>query len=497
MDFDLSQGNSSIIKVIGVGGSGCNAVNHMFDKGINAVDFVICNTDEQALKNSPIVNKIQLGETLTQGLGAGNDPNQGREAAIESYDEIAEMLSHNAKMVFVTAGMGGGTGTGAAPVIAQQAKEMGILTVGIVTLPFRFEGKKRQHNAIEGLKNMRKSVDALLIIDNEKIREIYGNFPSSQAFGYADDILTLAAKGIAEIITVHGIVNVDFADVKTVMTDSGIALMGSASACGENRAVEAIEKAMHSPLLNNNDIRGAKNILLNIISSSDHESTMDEVCGINDYVQEAAGNNADIIWGNTIDDSLGDALSVTIIATGFNDDSLNDFIPSESAQNSETPRVKPWNEPVKQWQQPNNDQQMPWNTNKPTAETENRWNNQAKPWNEPAAGTDQTTQPFFTDFPTNNIERLTLNDKAKPAEQNKQVEIDFDITQFQPGNVEPLHYDNEQQLQEMENQPAYLRQQNAMRSSQDAEPERSISHLTLSDDGKLRENNSFLYDNVD
>ena len=464
MNFDLPHENSSIIKVIGVGGSGGNAVNHMFDKGIKGVDFVICNTDHQALQNSPINNKIQLGATLTQGLGAGNEPNQGREAARESYDDIAEMLSHNAKMVFVTAGLGGGTGTGAAPVIAQQAKDMGILTVGIVTLPFRFEGGKRKKNAIEGLNEMRKSVDALVVIDNEKIREMYGNFRASQAFGYADDVLTLAAKGIAEIITVHGIINVDFADVKTVMTDSGIALMGSASATGDNRAIEAIDKAMHSPLLSNNDIRGAKNILLNIISSTEHESTMDEVCGINDYVQEAAGNNADIIWGNTIDDSLGEALSVTVIATGFDDDSLNDFLPKEPAEPKITVLGK---EPEKV-----------------------------------AIHTDPKNDFTTIDFPVNNpnmIEHFTLEDMKTSESEAVQAELKFQFANSaQPNatNIQPMRYDTEQELIEMESQPAYMRQQMQSNAGQNANVAENISRKTINSDGSFG-NNPYLYDNVD
>ena len=471
INFGFEKGNANIIKVIGVGGSGGNAVNHMFEKGINGVDFIICNTDEQALNNSPIANKIQLGATLTEGLGAGNEPSQGREAAIESYDQIAEMLSHNAKMVFVTAGLGGGTGTGAAPVIAQQAKEMGILTVGIVTLPFRFEGNKRRNNATNGLMEMRKSVDALLIIDNEKIREIYGNCRSSQAFGYADDVLTLAAKGIAEIITVHGIINVDFADVKTVMTDSGIARMGSASATGDNRATEAIDRAMHSPLLSNNDIRGAKNILLNIISSSEHEATMDEVCGINDYVQEAAGNNADIIWGNTIDDSLGEALSVTVIATGFDDDSLSDFLPEKPAQKV----VEVLNDAPK------------------SVKVE-----------QPAKG---VPTGFQTDFPTNDpdkIERVVLEDIPPMEFEKRQAELDFGQGDNSLQNLfaaaQPLRYGTEQDVIDMESQPAYKRVRSQMQPNQETETESSqpqMSRMTLSSDGKLRENNSFLFDNVD
>ena len=487
MNFDLPKGNSNIIKVIGVGGSGGNAVNHMFDKGIKGVDFVICNTDHQALQNSPIDNKIQLGATLTEGLGAGNEPSQGREAARESYDDIAEMLSHNAKMVFVTAGLGGGTGTGAAPVIAQQAKDMGILTVGIVTLPFRFEGAKRKRNAIDGLKEMRKSVDALLVIDNEKIREIYGNCRSSQAFGYADDVLTLAAKGIAEIITVHGIINVDFADVKTVMTNSGIALMGSASATGDNRATEAIDKAMHSPLLSNNDIRGAKNILLNIISSSEHEATMDEVCGINDFVQEAAGFNADIIWGNTIDDSLGEALSVTVIATGFDDDSLSDFLPSQPVETVKVELKDPVVNPINQTPQANPVKQAPAQEPKTFA-----------------AG-------FCTEFPTNDpekIEHVVLED-IKPMDfECRQAELDFGQTDDSLQNlfaqVQPLRYGSEKDVLDMESQPAYKRLRNQMQAQQQPEQAETaasqagqMSRMTLSSDGKLRENNSFLFDNVD
>lgn len=462
MNFDLPQDNSSIIKVIGVGGSGGNAVNHMFNKGITGVDFVICNTDNQALKNSPIVNKIQLGATLTEGLGAGNEPSQGRDAAIESYDEIAEMLSHNAKMVFVTAGMGGGTGSGAAPVIAQQAKEMGILTVGIVTLPFHFEGSKRINNAIEGLKEMRRSVDALLVIENDKIREIYGKCPWSQAFGNADDILTLAAKGIAEIITVHGGVNVDFADVKTVMTDSGIALMGSASATGENRAHEAIEKALNSPLLSNNNIDGAKNILLNIISSAQNEASMDEVCYINDFVQDKAGNNADIIWGTTFDDSLGDALSVTVIATGFADDSLSEFLPSEPAK-IEKKVLGAESEPVH------------------SAETK---------------------QEFTTDFPVNNpnmIEHFTLDDVKMSESEAVQAELKFQFANTaQPNatNIQPMRYGTEQELIEMENQPAYMRQQMQGNVGQNMNVAENISRKTINSDGSFG-NNPYLYDNVD
>ncbi len=322
ISFNLPQDKSSIIKVIGVGGGGGNAINHMYQQGITDVDFVICNTDLQALNNSPVPVKIQLGKSLTQGLGAGNTPDKGCEAAKESQTDIENILANNTKMVFITAGMGGGTGTGAAPVIAEIAKKQGILTVGIVTLPFHFEGMKRMTQATEGLKNMKEHVDALLVISNEKIREIHGDLKISEAFQKADNVLTVAAKGIAEIITVPGIRNVDFADVKTVMENSGVALMGSSTASGENRAIDAVEAALTSPLLNNNNIKGAKNILLQILSSQEHEVKMDEISIITEYIQQITGMTADVIWGDSIDDSLGENLSITVIATGFDDDSV-------------------------------------------------------------------------------------------------------------------------------------------------------------------------------
>ena len=321
MKFDLPTKKSSIIKVIGVGGGGGNAVTHMFREGITNVDFVICNTDAQALNSSPVPVKIHLGPTITGGCGAGNRPERGKQAAIESLDQITELLSHNTKMVFITAGMGGGTGTGAAPIIAQEAKNLGILTVGIVSIPFLFEGKRRLKQAIEGLEEMRENVDALLVISNEKIREIHGDLEYTTAFAKADNILTTAAKGIAEIITVPGLVNVDFEDVYTVMNNSGVALMGSATAKGENRAIDAIQEALTSPLLNNNDINGAKDILLNITSGK-NGITLDEMTTITDYLQDAAGQEADMIWGANTDESLDDEIVVTVIATGFNAEAI-------------------------------------------------------------------------------------------------------------------------------------------------------------------------------
>lgn len=313
LKFEMPKNQSSIIKVIGVGGGGSNAVTHMFKQGIRGVDFVICNTDCQALDTSPVPVKIQLGN---KGLGAGSIPSVGKEAATENIDQIRKILEQNTKMVFITAGMGGGTGTGAAPVIATLAKELGILTVGIVTIPFSFEGRKRAQQARAGIDELKKSVDTLLIICNDKLRELEGNLTLSEAFGKADDILTIAAKGIAEIITVTGYVNVDFEDVKTVMKDSGKAIMGSGTASGENRAIDAIQTAMTSPLLDDANIKGASNILLYISSGKD-EITLDEVMEITEYIQKEAGSTADIIWGNGSDESLGDKISLTLIATGF------------------------------------------------------------------------------------------------------------------------------------------------------------------------------------
>lgn len=316
MQFDLPKDQSSIIKVIGVGGGGSNAVNHMYEQGIQGVDFIVCNTDSQALDVSPVPVKVQLGQSLTEGRGAGSIPAVGKNAAIENIDDIQDILSKQTTMVFVTAGMGGGTGTGAAPVIAKAAKDMGILTVGIVTIPFTFEGTKRMKQAAEGLKEMRAAVDTLLVIKNDKLRQIHGNLSLKDAFAHADNILTTAAKGIAELISVTGAINVDMNDVNTVMKESGVAIMGQAMAEGENRAINAAKEALESPLLNDNDIEGAKYILLNITYGT-QEVMMDEISDITDYIQQAAGSTADVIWGHGMDESLGERISVTIIATGF------------------------------------------------------------------------------------------------------------------------------------------------------------------------------------
>ena len=319
--FDLPKGNSSIIKVIGVGGGGNNALKHMYERGIHGVDFVICNTDAQTLDNNPVANKVQLGMSMTEGLGAGADPEVGEKAAIESIDEIKASLGQNTKMVFITAGMGGGTGTGAAPVIAKVAKEMGILTVGIVTVPFSFEGKRRLDQAEIGLDKLRNNVDSLIVINNDKLRQQFGNLGFKQGFSKADEVLTNAAKGMAEVITGYFDVNIDFRDAKSVLANSGTALMSTGTASGENKAEEAVRKALDSPLLNDNKITGARNVLL-LIRSGNEEATMDEIGLINDYIQKEAGNTADIIFEEGTDEELGDAISVLVIATGFSKDNL-------------------------------------------------------------------------------------------------------------------------------------------------------------------------------
>jgi cell division protein FtsZ len=315
--FDLPKNQSNVIKVIGVGGGGSNAINHMFKQGIIGVDFVVCNTDSQALQTSPVPNKIQLGVNLTEGLGAGAKPEIGQQAALESIEEIEKMLDVNTKMVFITAGMGGGTGTGAAPVIAQLAKERGILTVGIITIPFQFEGKNRYDQAMEGVERLRKQVDSLIVINNNKLREVYGNLGFKAGFSKADEVLATASKGIAEVITNHLTMNIDLKDAKTVLSDSGTAIMGSYVASGADRARIAIQSALDSPLLNDNKITGAKNVLLLITFGSD-EITIDEISEINEYIQSEAGHNANIIMGIGEDEKLGDSISVTVIATGFN-----------------------------------------------------------------------------------------------------------------------------------------------------------------------------------
>lgn len=485
--FDLPTYKKSIIKVIGVGGGGSNAVNHMFELGIKDVDFVVCNTDGQALENSPVQNKIQLGSSLTEGRGAGNKPEIGKQAAIENIQDVIDVLSDGTKMVFVTAGMGGGTGTGATPIIAKAAKELGLLTVAIVTIPFRNEGKRRIAQAMEGIEELEKHVDSLLVINNEKIREIYGDLRISEAFSRADDVLAIAAKGIAEIITVHGYINVDFADVETVMTNSGVAIMGSAMASGENRAIKAVEEALSSPLLNNNDISGARNILLNITSGV-HEITMDEVGQITDYIQAAAGEDADLIWGNGTDDRLEENLNVTIIATGFGTNSIPelyarkkkvDVIPLDGEVST--------NREIKQ----------------PLFEIKEK---PAAPPKKEKPKTDKYQRVIEFD--------LTQDDKLYNLESEPSAddELDFQVSTVPPkatetkpavkGQVmrsEPTPLPTKDSFEQMEKIPAYKRK-NIKLDDSTLSKNPNVSRYTLNqEDGDifLRNDNAYLHDNVD
>ncbi len=438
IEWDIPK-KQNIIKVIGVGGGGGNAVNHMFEKGIKDVDFIVANTDNQALERSEVPIKIQLGPSLTNGLGAGNNPEHGASAAVESIEEIDRVLGgiDNTKMLFVTAGMGGGTGTGAAPVIAKHSKEQGILTVAIVTVPFRFEGPKRVNQAIKGLGELRQNVDSLLVIDNDKILEQYANESVTNAFGYADDVLTQAAKGIAEIITVPGHVNVDFADVKTVLKDSGIALMGTGMADGEDRAIKAVKKALSSPLLSNNSIIGAKNILINVFSSEDSAFKLGELAEINNYIQEAAGCKADLIWGQSTDDTLGGSLNVTLIASGFNSSEIinpydNDgklIIVREDAINEE--------EQTKEEKVAEDDKK---DEDKPAADTEDA--NDANDNGTHGAGEDVEFK-----IEDDADDDSDINDEAKdPEEEVRIVSKEF----------RPIDYSNVD-IDEYEKTPAYIR----------------------------------------
>jgi cell division protein FtsZ len=456
------NGKDAVIKVIGVGGGGGNALNFMFRQGIRDVEFVICNTDAQALENSPVPLKVQLGSSLTEGRGAGNRPEVGKEAALENIDDVEQALSGRTKMVFITAGMGGGTGTGGAPVIAEACSSKGYLTVGIVTIPFRNEGKRRLKQAIDGIALLENHVDALLVINNERIREMYGDFGISEAFSKADNVLATAAKGIAEIITVPGYINVDFADVETVMRKSGLALMGTGVASGKDRAAEAVEKALNSPLLNNSDIRGAKNILLNITSGK-NEVTMDEVGIITDYLQNKAGFEADLIWGNGTDENLEDEISVTLIATGFGKSSIA-AITGEARLEKEkvildvTPPVLQKSEAVKT-----------------VIAEENNDINQQDTGFEKLSETNETEEKeleFEVLYPKTMQERKSSNDKSK---------IDFSSA-------------TEEDIDEMENVPAYKRRQLRMN---DPKYKNKFSNYSVTSKNKITDKNSYLHGQVD
>jgi cell division protein FtsZ len=466
IDFDLPACSEKIIKVIGVGGGGGNAVNHMFREGIKDVEFAVCNTDAQALMNSPVPVKVQLGSELTEGRGAGNKPGIGRESAFENIEDIEKLFTPNTKMVFITAGMGGGTGTGAAPVIAQVARDKKILTIGIVTIPFRNEGRLRIQQAVEGIREMENHVDSLLVINNERIREIYGDFPISMAFSRADDVLAIAARGIAEIITYSGFINVDFEDVRTVMQNSGVAIMGSYRINGENRAMKAVEGAINSPLLNNNDIRGAKNILVNITSGEKQEVTMSETNLINEYVQEMAGNNADLIFGVAVDPSLEDQLSVTVIATGFKTSSIPGL---NNGRQPDKEKVSLVDDPS----------DLPagfmgefglQNTNKRPVYAE--------------SASDKKDEIIKQLYPPLRID--PFND-AQSESRKKAMQVNF-------------FNESDQYIEELSKIPAYERRRVKNKKDQRSD-HREISRYSLSKDSdeglKLKKNNSFLHDKAD
>lgn len=460
MDFNLPEDKASIIKVIGVGGGGSNAVNHMYKQGIKDVNFVVCNTDAQALELSPVPVKIQLGSSLTEGRGAGNKPEQGRQSAIENLDDVVEVLAENTKMVFITAGMGGGTGTGAAPVIAKAAKELGILTVGIVTIPFRFEGARRINQALEGIAELKQHVDSLLVINNEKLRDIFGDLTLTEAFTKADDVLTTAAKGIAEIITVHGYINVDFADVHTVMHNSGVSIMGSATAEGENRALNAIQDALKSPLLNNNNIQGAQNILLNV-TSGDDEVRMDEIGQITDYVQEAAGSSADIIWGNGTDETLGNKISVTIIATGFGTNSIPELQAKEDQKKEDLAIDK------------SSGSKRVFEFKKVTRQPK------------PKVPTSQRTLDFDDEQVDPRIEKKELYgelygvDPKKTAEEQMAEEKLRSLKRSYGVSKELNYMNNPEKVKDMENIPAFIRKEVELETE---EPEGKVSRCSLTEE---------------
>jgi cell division protein FtsZ len=535
MQFEMLKEKSSIIKVIGVGGGGGNAVNHMYKAGITGVDFIICNTDAQALELSPIPNKVQLGASLTEGMGAGSIPEVGKNSAIENIDDIKQMLGVNTKMLFITAGMGGGTGTGASPIIAKAAREMDILTVGIITTPFSFEGKRRKMQAEEGMEELKKYVDSFLVISNDRLRQIFGNLTLGSAFAQADDILTTAAKGIAEIITLPGYINVDFKDVRTVMKDSGVSIMGSSAAEGENRALRAVEGALSSPLLKDNDIEGARYILLNI-SSGEKEVTMDEVSIITDYIQEEAGLAADLIWGNCRDENLGDKLSVTIIATGFQTKDEREKEHSSKKIVSmlvpDAPLVKPVNEfinhvsegaiaePYMKGQKEEQKQTGLFDlfATDRTEEQEPAVKYNLQEVEEQPIGENETELPEFT-FKLAEPEMETINNfetavVEKIAEPEPEPVVSADEHKTDESIEEQLRKSRERimrlkdlsmklrsgNLQELENVPAYKRKEVALQETP-ASDESQVSRFSLLPDSEgkieIRDSNSFLHDNVD
>lgn len=529
--FEIPAHHKSIIKVIGVGGGGSNAVNHMYSQGIKDVEFVVCNTDAQALHASAIPNKLQIGVNLTEGLGAGANPEKGRNAALESKQEIRELLNDDTKMVFITAGMGGGTGTGAAPVIAEIAKEMDILTVGIITVPFLFEGKKKTRQAQQGIEELKRNCDTVLIILNDRLRDIYGNLSISQAFAEADNVLTTAAKGIAEIITVPGYVNVDFQDVRTVMYNSGSAVMGSSETSGEDRAERAAREALSSPLLDNKSIKGAQKILLSIISGEEAELQMDELTAITDFMQDTAGDDAEVIFGHGVDAELGDSIRVTIIATGFEQQSM--ILPTKE------PKIEP-NQAINE-DTSNNEEKRIHDLDSPR---------QADLFGEQKIQNDLFEKRDFEVRKVEDNEKTSLEgqsytfDFTPPSAEEKEEEQvapmfefenefdivdetpdstdekeDFEIEELMSGSAVPLsakvrlieaarerkeklmgmkseEIDLSKGFKEKLEQPAYLRR-NVRLQKVPHSTDKNVSKFNLNDDNNLLGNNKFLHDNVD
>lgn len=516
--FDLPASSKSIIKVIGVGGGGSNAVNHMYGQGIKDVEFIICNTDAQALKSSSVPNKLAIGQNLTEGLGAGANPEKGKHAALESKEEIREMLSNDTKMVFITAGMGGGTGTGAAPVIAKVAKELGILTVGIVTAPFVFEGKKKKVAAENGIKELSENCDTILVILNDKLREMFGNLTIREAFSKADNVLTTAAKSIAEIITVTAEVNVDFEDVKTVMKDSGAAVMGSATTEGEGRALRAAEEALSSPLLNNTDIHGAQRILLSIMSGEQAELEMDELTEITEYIQDKAGQEAEVIFGHGIDSSLGQSIRVTVIATGFAGEvesiiepkkTIFDLNSQKKIEVAEPAKPEPVQEittfvprpvapaPVATPQQPPIQQTPP---QAPPTTYE-------QPVRRPVEQQPVQPQPIVFELDGNvhnNGSSYGTRDEAAAAREREEARRAAEERELMQRRAEERRERlrmlsseiTSEAIKEKMDVPAYLRRNVALdRVSHSSE--RNISRFNLNDDNEILGDNRFLHDNVD
>jgi cell division protein FtsZ len=501
--FDLPSSSKSIIKVIGVGGGGSNAVNHMYNQGIKDVEFIICNTDAQALKSSSVPTKLAIGQNLTEGLGAGANPEKGRQAALESKEEIREMLSNDTKMVFITAGMGGGTGTGAAPVIAKVAKELGILTVGIVTAPFVFEGKKKKAAAENGVKELSENCDTILVILNDKLREMFGNLTIREAFAKADNVLTTAAKSIAEIITVTAEVNVDFEDVKTVMKDSGAAVMGSAITEGEGRALRAAEEALSSPLLNNTDIHGAQKILLSIMSGEQAELEMDELTEITEYIQEKAGQEAEVIFGHGIDSTLGQSIRVTVIATGFANHADSLIEPQKTVFDLESQKKIEVSEPAKiEVPEP------PVFTVKPVAAPAVAPQAPVAPASKPQYEAtvrrpivEQSNRTVFEldGDSDNTFVAPTTFGAPQPSSraQVDQAELMKQKAEERRERLRRLSTEiTSEAIKEKLEVPAYLRRNVALETVAHSS-ERNISRFNLNDDNEILGNNSFLHDNVD